>query len=546
MRKTRMFLAVGLALLPACRAREKPLDVDQLVQQLRGGDPQKSGAARLELIRLGEPAVPAVSALLRSDQPADRLTAANTLWGMGARARAAVPELSAALDDSDTNLRLTSTMALQSMGEAAEGAVPALIKALGDRDNSVRQAAVKALGAIGPGARAALPTLTRALRRSSWPEAEETVRKIRRLEPGARIDLGSEGGNRPMSLAGRLEEVELPEILHFLSLNNRTGKLTLTRRDARGTVVVRRGRIVYAASSSIREALGSILLSRGLVSQAQLQAALESQHQAADGRKLGAILVETRVIGEEALREALTQQIGLVVQELCRWRSGYFKFEIATVAASGDIGVDAEDLVVPGGVATERILLEALTRAEIDEPVELSSATALEIAASPFAPSLGGEVTMSLLQQAQAVVQRGLLLVVRGDEVQAAGHLGFEQAPDPDALARSIRLPLGEPSMIAEAVERRETRRGPLDSAAANERLLALLGGPRPTEALVVPMLLREGVGLVFYEDNAPDLQPLGDPGELEWALLAAGLAMERALLDRRLADFESARGYRP
>ena len=100
--------------------------------------------------------------------------------------------------------------------------------------------------------------------------------------------------------------------------------------------------------------------------------------------------------------------------------------------------------------------------------------------------------------------------------------------------------------MIAEAVERRETRRGALDATPANDRLLELLGGPRPTEALVVPMLLREGAGLVFYGDNAPAGEPLGDPADLEWALLEAGLAMERELLERRLAEFERARGYRP
>ena len=44
-------------------------------------------------------------------------------------------------------------------------------------------------------------------------------------------------------------------------------------------------------------------------------------------------------------------------------------------------------------------------------------------------------------------------------------------------------------------------------------------------------------------------LQALIDRGateELEWALLEAGLAMERDLLEQRLADFERARGYRP
>jgi hypothetical protein len=59
-------------------------------------------------------------------------------------------------------------------------------------------------------------------------------------------------------------------------------------------------------------------------------------------------------------------------------------------------------------------------------------------------------------------------------------------------------------------------------------------------------MLLGEGAGLVFYGDNAPSGEPLGPSDDLEWALLEAGLAMERDLLEQRLADFERARGYRP
>jgi hypothetical protein len=68
----------------------------------------------------------------------------------------------------------------------------------------------------------------------------------------------------------------------------------------------------------------------------------------------------------------------------------------------------------------------------------------------------------------------------------------------------------------------------------------------RPTEALVVPMVLRGGVGLVLYGDNGAGGRPLGPAEELEWALLEAGLAMERDLLERRLGEFEQARGYRP
>jgi len=345
-----------------------------------------------------------------------------------------------------------------------------------------------------------------------------------------------------VSLAGRLEEIELAELLHFLALNNRTGKVTLSRRDAQGLVVVRLGRILYAASSSIRETFGNILVCRGLLTPELLAQALERQHLEADGRRLGALLVESGAVSEAQLQEALQQQTGLVVQELCRWKSGYFKFEVIPVASSGDIGVDAEELVVAGGVATDQVLLEAMTR--MDEAAEAPS-TALGIASAPLALTLRAEVTLGLLRRASTVTARGLLLVLRGDEAHGAGQVGLA-GDDPDAVARSVKVPLGERSVIAEAVDRRESWRGPLPKAAANDKLLEWLGGARPTEALVVPMLLGEGAGLVFYGDNAPSGAPLGPAEDLEWALLEAGLAMERDLLEQRLADFERARGYRP
>jgi hypothetical protein len=349
-----------------------------------------------------------------------------------------------------------------------------------------------------------------------------------------------------VSLAGRLEEIELAELLHFLSLNNRTGKVTLSRRDAHGLVVVRLGRIVYAASSSIRETFGNILVCRGVVSPAALAAALERQHLSAEGRKLGEVLVDTGAISETQLEEALRQQTGLVVQELCRWRSGYFRFEVGPVASAGDIGVEAEELVVAAGVATDQILLEAMTRMDEAAPESTAPSTPLAIASAPLAPCLRGEVTLGLLRRASAVVGRGLLLLLRGDEAHGAGQVGLEGAPEPDELARSVRLPLGEPSIVSEAVEKRESWRGPVPPTPANERLLARLGAHRPTEAMVVPMVLRDGVGLVFYGDNAPAGRPLGPAEDLEWALLEAGLAMERDLLEERLRDFERARGYRP
>jgi HEAT repeat protein len=168
-----------MALLVGCSTTEKAPDVAGLITDLQSTDSQKSGRANLELIRIGEPAVPPLIEMLQGGDPRLRALAASTLWGMGGKGRAAAPALGEALADPDPELRTSVAMALENMGPQAGEAIPALVKALSDSDNRVRQASVKALGAIGPAATPAIPVLTRALKKGSWPEAEEAILKIR-------------------------------------------------------------------------------------------------------------------------------------------------------------------------------------------------------------------------------------------------------------------------------------------------------------------------------------------------------------------------------
>ena len=60
-----------------------------------------------------------------------------------------------------------------------------------------------------------------------------------------------------MSLAGRLEEIELAEVLHFLALNNRTGKVTLSRRGALNPSLGRLSTMIGYHFSSVGRSLMS-------------------------------------------------------------------------------------------------------------------------------------------------------------------------------------------------------------------------------------------------------------------------------------------------
>ena len=86
-------------------------------------------------------------------------------------------------------------------------------------------------------------------------------------------------------------------------------------------------------------------------------------------------------------------------------------------------------------------------------------------------------------------------------------------------------------------------RRAPVRGAPSNDgdRLLAmLLGDSPPREAYVAPIESGERVVAILYADNLPSKTPIGDTSALEVVLHEAGLALERAVLERALAEAET------
>lgn len=356
-----------------------------------------------------------------------------------------------------------------------------------------------------------------------------------------------------MSLVGRLEDIELPELIQFLANNRKTGRLTLSRRDGHGVVVMRAGRILYAASNSVRETLGNLLVCRGLIDEATLMEALEHQHWGQEAKRLGEILLEMGKLEEDALEDVMKDQTRAVIQELFGWTAGFFKFESLEIPDRGDVEVDARDFLLMKGVNTDEVLLEAARR--LDESRELPPGTAAASLpgateepqpsaaetrnlADLRAPALRGETTMGLMRHAAQVVSRGLLLAVRGDTAQGVGQFGMP-AEAGEGSAKRVRLPLDKASVLSDVVARKESYLGPLEASVGNDVLVESLGGTRPTAVLVVPMVVAGSVAMLFYGDNAVDGRTIGPTEGLTRTILEASLAMEKAALEERLRDFE-------
>ena len=151
-------------------------------------------------------------------------------------------------------------------------------------------------------------------------------------------------------------------------------------------------------------------------------------------------------------------------------------------------------------------------------------------------PALGGGILLLVLRFASEVMNRAVVFAVKDDNIVGLGQFGIESCNGrADARIRQICIPVQDESIFRQAV----TEMVPLRMRAGNGRwdsyLRDQLGGGFPEEVFLGPILSEGKVVAVLYGDNYPAPGPIGDTESLEIFLSQAGLAMEKALLERRL-----------
>lgn len=363
-----------------------------------------------------------------------------------------------------------------------------------------------------------------------------------------------------VGLSGKLQDFSVPEILQVLAFNQKTGRLTIARREGEGLLLFRRGRIIYSASSSLRDTLGNILLRMGVIDEATLTAALEVQHASPEERRLGSVLVEMGKVAPASIEEAMRYQTETVVRELIQWQTGFFRFEAMEIPEHGEVAVDARDILIAEGLNTEAILIEVTRRLDESLGAQDGQDDGPERSASPAAgelrtvslrdlitemrsPVLRAEACLSLLRFASQLLSRAVLLAVRGNEARAVGYFGVGgHAEGPQLPADELRCSLAELPLLADVVQRRETCRGRVPASSAHTALLQQGGAAQAQEVVAIPMVVGGGVAMILYGDNGPDGAPIGRVEDLELAMAEAALAMEREALEARTRHLDRAR----
>lgn len=153
-------------------------------------------------------------------------------------------------------------------------------------------------------------------------------------------------------------------------------------------------------------------------------------------------------------------------------------------------------------------------------------------------PSSQGEVLALVLEFAAESFSRVAMFMVRDDVVAGMAQIGLSRAGGPDdEELRKIKLDEETlPALFRSVRERRSAVVAPLEDE-LDRRLAMLLGASAPREAYAAPIESAGCVVAVLYADNLPDVRPMGDTTAIEIVLHEAGLALDRAVLERALAE---------
>jgi hypothetical protein len=159
-----------------------------------------------------------------------------------------------------------------------------------------------------------------------------------------------------MALKGTLKDFGIADILQLIGQQQKSGNLMLTSKGEAVTVSFKDGNIVRAESASPnrtrRNLIGSMLVNASLVSEAQLDFALETQKRTL--QRLGDVLVGQGVITVEKFRDMVGLQTSETLYRLFQWNNGTYEFE--------QTDVEVDQSLVP--LRAETVLMEGFRRVD--------------------------------------------------------------------------------------------------------------------------------------------------------------------------------------
>jgi CheY-like chemotaxis protein/tetratricopeptide (TPR) repeat protein len=183
---------------------------------------------------------------------------------------------------------------------------------------------------------------------------------------------------RPLAESGALELMPLPEVIHAVFAENRTGRLRISSGTTEKRIYFQNGLPVFAESSLPEETLGAHLLARGRITPEQQARALDEMNRS--GRLFGEALLMLNLIDPHELFTEIEAHLAEKVISSFGWFEGLYHFEADD---------SWKDDVIIARMKPGRILLDGVQRhwsaGEIHKHVRIDShSTTFPLEGSPY------------------------------------------------------------------------------------------------------------------------------------------------------------------
>ena len=134
-----------------------------------------------------------------------------------------------------------------------------------------------------------------------------------------------------MSLEGSIKEFGLAEILQLISMQKKSGVVSISHEGESTTLHFDNGQLVFATSICGGETrrLGEILVNSGKLTKTNVEQTLRIQEMTKD--KIGNLFVSSGLVSTDEVKDALQQQLMDVVFHVLRWKDGHYKFEACEI-----------------------------------------------------------------------------------------------------------------------------------------------------------------------------------------------------------------------
>ncbi|MCO4760569.1 MAG: protein kinase [Myxococcales bacterium] len=206
----------------------------------------------------------------------------------------------------------------------ATGVGPAANRGISERGYRVRTGDGHVLG---PMSRGALEGMVRGRSAGVGSEVsveDEPFRDIAEFSKLYRVVQETTGTRGAPEQDGTFTRVSFPRLVYRLFADRATGCLELTQDSAVKSIYFRKGRPVHIASNQMAEMLGPFLVKQGIISERDVEAAVEASHQG-QGR-LGDVLVAMNFIKPFELYQVLEKQFRAKFVDAFGWESGTWAF----------------------------------------------------------------------------------------------------------------------------------------------------------------------------------------------------------------------------